>query len=79
VLAAARKEARRLGHRCADVEHLLLAVSRCEGVAAQILGALGSPPEDVRGQLAELLAGEAPELAAALRAPPRRRLRRSRA
>jgi hypothetical protein len=79
VLEAARKDARRLGHRCADTEHLLLAVSEHEGVAEQVLRALGSEPGVVRAQLAELLEGEAPEIAAKMRAPARRRLRRSRA
>jgi hypothetical protein len=79
VLEAAVKEARRLGHRCADAEHLLLAVSENRGVAEQILRALGSEAGAVRVQLAELLEGEAPEIAAKLRAPAQRRLRRSRA
>jgi ATP-dependent Clp protease ATP-binding subunit ClpA len=78
VLEAARKEGARLGHRCADTEHLLLAVSEHEGVAEQVLRALGSEPGAVRAQLAELLEGEAPEIAAKIRAPARRRLRRSR-
>lgn len=78
VLEAARKEGGRLGHRCADTEHLLLAVSENEGVAEQILRAIGTQPNDVRSQLADLLEGEAPELAAKLRNPSRRRLRRSR-
>lgn len=77
VLEAAVKDARRLGLRCADPEHLLLAVSEHGGGAQEILRALGSEPGDVRAQLAELLEGEAPELAARLRAPARRRLRRS--
>jgi ATP-dependent Clp protease ATP-binding subunit ClpA len=76
---AARKEAKRLGHRCADSEHLLLALSAGEGVAAQMLRALGIDDQRVRSELAELLAGEAPELAAKVRVgPARRRLRRSR-
>jgi hypothetical protein len=80
VLEAARKEARRLGHqRCADTEHLLLAVSESEGVADQILRAAGAEPGAVRAQLADLLDGEAPEIAQKMREPGRRRLRRSRA
>lgn len=79
VLGAARKEAGRLGHRCADTEHLLLAVSESEGVAQQILRQVGAEPGDVRAHLADLLEGEAPEVAAKLRSPARRRLRRSRA
>ncbi len=79
VLEAARKEGARLGHRCADTEHLLLAVSEHEGAAEQILRAIGTEPGDVRAQLAELLGGEAPEIAAKVRTPSRRRLGRSRA
>jgi ATP-dependent Clp protease ATP-binding subunit ClpC len=79
VLDAARKEARRLGHRCADTEHLLLAVSEAEGTAGQVLREAGAEPGDVRAQVAALLDKEAPEVAAKLRTPPRRRLLRSRA
>lgn len=79
VLDAARKEARRLGHRCADTEHLLLAVSETEGAAEQMLREAGAEPGDVRTQLAALLEKEAPEVAAKLRTPARRRLLRSRA
>jgi hypothetical protein len=78
VLEAARKEARRVGHRCADTEHLLLAVSEHEGVADQILRALVGEPGAVRAQLAQLLEGEAPAMAAKIRTSPRRRLRRAR-
>jgi hypothetical protein len=79
VLEAARNEGARLGHRCADTEHLLLAVSEHEGVAEQILRALGAEPSAVRAQLADLLEGEAPEIAAEVRTASRRRLGRSRA
>jgi hypothetical protein len=80
VLEAARKEARRLGHRCADTEHVLLAVCESGGVAEQILSKLGTDGRQARVQLVELLSREAPELAAKLRSPRgRRRLRRSRA
>ena len=80
VLEAAGRQARQLNHRCATAapEHVLLALSgRRDGVAAQILGELGVDEHRVRRQLSELLAGEAPELAAAIRHPPRRRLRRA--
>jgi Clp amino terminal domain, pathogenicity island component len=73
VFEAARKEARRLGHRCADTEHLLLAVSESDGVAQQMLHEAGAEAGDVRVELAALLEHEAPELAAALRTPARRR------
>ena len=73
VFEAARKEARRLGHRCADTEHLLLAVCESDGVARQILHEAGAEAGEVRIQLAMLLENEAPEVAARLRAPARRR------
>jgi hypothetical protein len=79
VLEVARQQARQLNHRCATAapEHVLLALSaRRDGVAAQILGELGVDEHRVRRQLGELLAGEAPELAADILHPPRRRLRR---
>jgi ATP-dependent Clp protease ATP-binding subunit ClpC len=75
---SALREAKRLGSRCADNEDLLIALSSSDGVAAQILRARGAGPDDVRGALADLLEREAPELAAKLRTPPRRGLRRSR-
>jgi hypothetical protein len=81
VLEAAGHEGRRRGHRCAIAapEDVLLALAaRRDGVAAQILGDLGVDEARVRGQLSELLAGEAPELAAKILQPPRRRLRRQR-
>ena len=73
VFEAARKEARRLGHRCADTEHLLLAVCESNGVAQQMLQEAGAEARDVRDQLAMLLENEAPEVAARLRTPARRR------
>lgn len=82
VLENAGHEARRLGHRCptAAPEHVLLAISaHRDAVGAQILRDLGADDERLRDELGELLAGEAPELAAKLRQPARRRLgRRSR-
>jgi hypothetical protein len=79
VLEVAGNEARRLGHRCAIAapEHVLLGLSaQSEAVAAQLLRDLGVSDEQLRNQLAELLAGEAPELADRIRKPPRGRLRR---
>jgi hypothetical protein len=76
VLEAAGHEAGRLGHRCAIAapEHLLLALSAHEdGVGAQILRGLGVTDEQLREQLSQLLAGEAPELAEQVRRPARRR------
>ena len=81
VLENAGKQARRLGHRCAIAapEHVLLALSaQRDTVAAQILRDLAVSDDRLRHELSELLAGEAPELAATIRQPGgRRRLRRS--
>jgi hypothetical protein len=78
VFEAARKEAGRVGHRCAAPEHLLLAVCESDGVAKQILQEAGGNEGDVRAELAMLLEKEAPEMAARLRRPTRRRRLRSR-
>jgi hypothetical protein len=78
VLEAAGHEARRLGHRCAiaSPEHLLLAISaHHDAVAAEILRQLGATDDQVREQLSELLEGEAPDVAAKIREPRRRRTR----
>src|SRR4051794_30847875 len=70
----ARQEARRLGHRCAAPEHVLLALGRDRGgVGARILRDAGATDERVRAHLSELVA---PELAEKIAAGPRRRLRR---
>jgi hypothetical protein len=77
VFEAAIKQAKRLGHqRCADEEHLLLALAGADGVAGEILGEHGAGEEAVREQLATLLEREAPEIASQLRTPARRRGRR---
>src|SRR3954447_3941380 len=78
VLETARMEARRLGHRCAEPEHLVLAVSDAEGAAQQILRETGIRPGAARSELAGLLDREAPEVAARMRTPARRKLLRSR-
>ena len=78
VLEAAGQEARHLGHRCAiaSPEHVLLALSaQRDAVAAEILRELGASDDRVREQLAELLEGEAPELASRIREPRRSRRR----
>jgi hypothetical protein len=78
VLEAAGQEARHLGHRCAiaSPEHVLLALSaQHDAVAAEILRELGASDDHVRQQLAELLEGEAPELASKIREPRRRKRR----
>jgi hypothetical protein len=77
VFEMAIKEGKRLGaRRCADPEDLLLALAQGEGVAGEILAVHGVDERAVREQLATLLEREAPELAAKLRAPARRRGRR---
>ena len=77
VLEAAVKEPKRVGRqRCADPEHLLLALAASDGVAGDILAELGAGEDIVREQLASLLEREAPEIAAMLRAPKRRGVRR---
>jgi hypothetical protein len=79
VLDAAGQESRRLGHRCeaAAPEHVLLALAAYRsGVAAEILRDAGVREAQVRQQVSELLAREAPELAAAVLHPARRGLRR---
>jgi ATP-dependent Clp protease ATP-binding subunit ClpC len=80
VLEAAGQEARHLGHRCviAAPEHVLLALgAQHKGVAIDILASAGVGDAQVRRQLSELLASEAPDIAARILEPPRRRLRRS--
>ncbi len=76
-LEAARKEARRAGHRCPEPEHLLLALhSVPKGVAAEIHVAGGGTEQRTREELADLLEAQAPELAERIRHPRRRRLTR---
>jgi hypothetical protein len=62
--------------RCADSEHLLLALAANGGIAGDILAEHDVGEDEVREALARLLEREAPELAAKLRAPKRRRVRR---
>jgi Clp amino terminal domain, pathogenicity island component len=78
VFETALKEAKHFsGQRCADTEHLLLALVRSDrGVAEEILNAHGADEERVRMTLATLIEREAPEIAAKLRTPQRRRGRR---
>jgi ATP-dependent Clp protease ATP-binding subunit ClpA len=79
VFEAAVKEGKRIGsRRCADPEDLLLALAAGDGVAGDILAEHGAADEAIREQLASLLEREAPEIAAKLRAPTRRRGRRRR-
>jgi hypothetical protein len=78
VFEAAALEARRLGHRCAAPEHVLLALSTHDkAVGVRILRDFDVSDERLRHQLSELLAGEAPELAAKIVRRPRRRPRRA--
>jgi hypothetical protein len=77
-LEHARREGRRLGHRCPGAEHLLLVLSTDDdGAAARILVGLGVPPARLRESLAARLGPDAEELVARL-IRPRRRLRRRR-
>jgi len=77
VFEVAVKEAKRVGRqRCADSEHLLLALAASDGVARDILAQHGVGEEAIRERLASLVEREAPEIAAKLRAPKRRRVRR---
>lgn len=55
-LNLARQEARDLGQKYVDTEHLLLGVVReGEGIAAQVLQSLGADLITVRGKVQELL------------------------
>ena len=77
VFDVALKEAKRLGaQRCADSEHLLLALGESSGVAGDILAEHEAGDEAIREQLARLLEREAPEIATRLRSPKRRGVRR---
>jgi hypothetical protein len=78
LLELARTLAKRLGHRCARAEHVLLAAvsPALESSAAVILRDCGAHASRISDQLASMLEIETPELAARLR-HPRRRLRRS--
>ena len=77
VLEAAVREAKRVGRqRCADSEHLLLALAASDGVARDILAQHGAGEDALRERLASLIAPQAPEIAAMLRAPKRRGVRR---
>lgn len=77
LLEHARTLAKRLGHRCARTEHLLLAAvsPALKSPAGTVLADCGADAARVCEQLASMLEIEAPELAARLR-PRRRRLRR---
>jgi ATP-dependent Clp protease ATP-binding subunit ClpA len=77
LLELARTLAKRLGHRCARTEHVLLAVvsPALKSPAGTVLAACGADAARVCEQLASMLELEAPELAARLR-PRHRRLRR---
>jgi Clp amino terminal domain, pathogenicity island component len=77
VLEVAVKEAKRVGRqRCADSEHLLLALAGSDGVARDILAQHGAGEDALRSRLATLIEPAAPEIAAKLRAPKRRGVRR---
>ncbi len=69
LLELANAFAKRLDHRCARTEHILLAAvaPRLRSPAATLLSQCGAEAEQVRDQLAEMLLLEAPELAARLK------------
>jgi ATP-dependent Clp protease ATP-binding subunit ClpA len=77
MLELARTLAKRLGHRYARTEHLLLAAvsPALKSPAGAVLAECGADAARVCEQLASMPAIEVPELPARLR-PPRRRLRR---
>lgn len=77
LLELARTLSKRLGHRCARTEHVLLAAvsPALKSPAGAVLADCGADAARVCEQLASMLEIEAPELAARLR-PNRRRLRR---
>jgi Clp amino terminal domain, pathogenicity island component len=77
VLEAAVRQAKRLGRqRCADSEHLLLALAASDGVARDILTQHAAREDALRERLASLIESEAPEIAEKMRAPKRRGVRR---
>jgi Clp amino terminal domain, pathogenicity island component len=77
-LEQARREGRRLGHRCPGAEHLLLVVAAdSDAAAARILDRLEVTPTQLRDTLAARLGPDADELATRLtRSRPRLRRRR---
>ena len=77
-LYQARREGRRLGHRCPGAEHLLLVLAADEdGIASRVLLELGVTPARLRDALAARLGPDADELVSRL-TRPRGRLRRRR-
>ena len=78
LLELARTLAKRLGHRCAHTEHVLLAAvsPALKSPAENVLANCGADATRVCEQLASMLEIEAPELAARMR-PRRRGLRRA--
>jgi ATP-dependent Clp protease ATP-binding subunit ClpC len=60
VLELSLRESQQLGHDYIGTEHILLGLVReGEGVAAQVLVKLGANLSRARGQVIELLSGEA--------------------
>jgi hypothetical protein len=79
LLELARTLAKRLGHRCARTEHVLLAAvsPALKSPAGTVLADCGADAARVCEQLASMLEIEAPELAARMRPRPRRLRRRA--
>jgi Clp amino terminal domain, pathogenicity island component len=72
-LDQARREGRRLGHRCPGAEHLLLVIAADEnGAAARVLHGLGVTTTRLRDALAARLGPDVDELAARLTRSRRR-------
>ena len=66
-LDQARREGRRLGHRCPGAEHLLLVLAADEdGIASRVLHELGVTPTRLRDALAARLGPDADELVSRL-------------
>jgi hypothetical protein len=73
----ARREGRRLGHRCPGAEHLLLVLAAdADGAAGRILAGVDVTPERLRDALAARLGPDAAEFAARLTRPRSRHRRR---
>jgi ATP-dependent Clp protease ATP-binding subunit ClpA len=75
VLELSLREALQLGHNYIGTEHVLLGLVReGEGVAAQVLVALGADLSTVRSKVYQMLAGGAPSAAALVATPYARRM-----
>ena len=72
VVVLAQEEARMLNHNYIGTEHILLGLIReGNGVAAQVLIRLGADPNRVRKQVIQLISGQQPQPAGAMKVRPR--------